>query len=323
MNKRIAQIALVPLLLSACVGKDARLVVRPVATGFAEGERPASFRIAEARAHFALGNVALAAEGFRRALREDPRSVDALNGLAACYDRMGRFDLARSHYEQALALAPDDARLYANLVTSLELQGQSAEAEEVRKEASARFAMAARAIPLSPPSEAEERPQPSISLALADTPTAEAVAATPETRPAAPSVKPRLERVGLGEIALRSGTGPSWASLRPAPIQAARRTTRVPASQSAQAILLLNGTSQTGVAGRTRAHLMSSGWRAVTIGLTAEPLRSSQILYAPARAQEARRLSKELGIPLRQRDWSNARLVVQLGRDRLQRRSPA
>src|SRR3546814_1730888 len=43
---------------------------------------------------------------FRKALRANPESIDALNGLGAAYDRIGRFDLSRNYYERALGLDP-------------------------------------------------------------------------------------------------------------------------------------------------------------------------------------------------------------------------
>jgi tetratricopeptide (TPR) repeat protein len=305
------------LLLAGCID-NGRWSIRPVQTGFAEGAQPASFRVNEARAHFALGNVALAAEGFRRALREDPASVDALNGLAACYDRMGRFDLSRSFYEKALALAPGDARLYANLALSLELQGRGAEAAALRREASARFAAIDTAVPLAPPAAAPAvvataEPQATVSVALGQ-------AKAPQ--PLVASEKPRLERVGLGEVALRTGAAPSWRPLgAPEPVIAALRA--APPSRKRPAIIVLNGTGRGGIAAQARTQLRSKGWGRVAVGTSAEPLRSSQILYSSGRATEARRLARLLGVPARPRGWSSDRLVIQLGRDRLALRHPA
>ncbi|WP_205479706.1 LytR C-terminal domain-containing protein [Sphingomonas arenae] len=127
------------LALPGCA-QQAELAIRAKPGNLAPGEQPVSFRVAEARAHFALGNVALALEGFRKALREDAGSVDAMNGLAACYDRMGRFDLSRRYYEMALAVAPGDPRLYANLALSLDMQGKREEAASVRAEMASRLA---------------------------------------------------------------------------------------------------------------------------------------------------------------------------------------
>ncbi len=305
------------VLVAGCADRSS-WSIRPVQTGFAEGAQPASFRVNEARAHFGLGNVALAAEGFRRALREDPTSVDALNGLAACYDKMGRFDLSRPFYEQALALAPGDARLYANLALSLDLQGRKKEAAALRREASARFAAIGTTVPLAPATAAPAvaapaTPQAAISVALAEAPAPEPVAA---------SDKPRLERVSLGEVALRSGAAPSWQPLRsPEPVMAALRPTSPLARHPA--IIVLNGTGRGGMAAQARTQLRSKGWRQVAVGTSAEPLRSSQILYSRGRAEDAGRLARLLGVPARQRGWSGDRLVIQLGRDRLASRHSA
>jgi tetratricopeptide (TPR) repeat protein len=311
-----ASISLV-LLLAGCT-EEGRWSVRPLKTGFAEGEQPASFRVNEARAHFALGNVALAAEGFRRALREDPASVDALNGLAACYDRMGRFDLSRTYYEKALALAPGDARLYVNLALSLDLQDKVDEAAALRREASSRFAaihapvpLAAPAAPLQTGGTAEPQPMVSIPLAQVDVPD-----------PLNSIDKPRLERVGLAEVVLRTSTAPSWRPLRaPEPAMVALRPPS-PAMQS-PAIVVLNGTGRAGFAAQARTQLKTKGWTQVAIGTSAEPLRTSQVLFSPARAAEARRLARLLGVPARQRGWSGDRLVIHLGRDRLAPRKAA
>lgn len=149
------------LVLAGCANQ-AELTIRAKPTGLAQGEQPVNFRVAEARGHFALGNVGLALEGFRKALREEPANVDAMNGIAACYDRMGRFDLSRRYYEQALAVAPGDARLYANLAVSLELQGRRHEAASVRSELAARLnaghaaTIELASVPAEPPAEPEQ-----------------------------------------------------------------------------------------------------------------------------------------------------------------------
>lgn len=130
------------LSVAACGGQQGKLEIRSIATPLAAGQRPVPFRIAEARGQFALGNVALALEAFRMALREDPSSVDAMSGVAACYDRMARFDLSRRHYEAALAIAPADPKLLTAFAASLDLQGRSAEAASVRNEVAQRLALA-------------------------------------------------------------------------------------------------------------------------------------------------------------------------------------
>src|SRR3546814_8645826 len=82
----------------------------------------ASYHYTRGKAQIAAGNASLALDGFRKALRLNPNSIDALNGLGAAYDRMGRFDLSRNYYEQALGLDPDSRITHNNFGYSLALQ---------------------------------------------------------------------------------------------------------------------------------------------------------------------------------------------------------
>jgi hypothetical protein len=136
-------------LVAGC-GTDAELNVRPVG---AQAVLPVGDLLAEARGHFALGNVALALEQFRRAARLQPDNVSALNGMAACYDRMGRFDLSRLYYEKALALAPTDARTLHNFELSLTMQGRKDEALALARGAKPLQAPAASPAPAAAPSQ--------------------------------------------------------------------------------------------------------------------------------------------------------------------------
>lgn len=82
----------------------------------------------EGRALLAAANPVQAVAAFRTALARDPASVAALNGLAIAYDRLGRADLARQHFEQALALEPAAADIAYNLGWSLVKAGQHRDA---------------------------------------------------------------------------------------------------------------------------------------------------------------------------------------------------
>jgi len=82
-----------------------------------------------ARRQLALGNTALAIDAFRQILRHEPNSLAALNGLAAAYDRLERFDLSQRYYEQALGLDPNSPATLNNFGYSLLLQGRLAEAQ--------------------------------------------------------------------------------------------------------------------------------------------------------------------------------------------------
>ena len=80
--------------LAACASPT--LNIREVNNGLAPGKVPANGRVAEGHAQMQLGNTALALEAYRKALRADPGNADAHAGMAAAYDRMGRFDLSTS-----------------------------------------------------------------------------------------------------------------------------------------------------------------------------------------------------------------------------------
>ncbi|MFL6725372.1 MAG: LytR C-terminal domain-containing protein [Sphingomicrobium sp.] len=118
---------------AGCTADSGELKIRPIADPSAK-IRPGADRLADARGELALGNVGLAAEAFRKALREQPDDVNAYAGLAACYDAMGRYDLSRQYYESALALAPRSPALLNALAASLDKQGLREAAAEVRAE---------------------------------------------------------------------------------------------------------------------------------------------------------------------------------------------
>jgi len=178
--------------LAACSGDQSKLEIRSTATPLSAGAKPVPFRIAEGRAQFALGNAALALESFRKALRDDPASIDAMAGIAACYDRMGRFDLSRRHYEAALAVAPGDPNLLAAFAGSLDLQGKGAEAVGVRSEIAARIASARAVI------DAGLNSGPEVDVLAAKTmveppASAPAVAHTADATPTPPAIVAHVE----------------------------------------------------------------------------------------------------------------------------------
>ena len=80
--------------------------------------------IAEGRAKLALGQNGLAISAFRAALREQPESADAYNGLGIAYDRIGRKDLAQRYFELAVAGEPDNAKFSGNLARFFENSGR-------------------------------------------------------------------------------------------------------------------------------------------------------------------------------------------------------
>ncbi|MBW7850743.1 MAG: LytR C-terminal domain-containing protein [Rhodospirillales bacterium] len=80
------------------------------------------------KAHLARGHLGLAVTAFQRAVAQQPQSLEALNALAATYDKMGRYDLADRNYARALALSPDDPQTLNNAGYSRFLRGDFREA---------------------------------------------------------------------------------------------------------------------------------------------------------------------------------------------------
>src|SRR5690242_12841925 len=120
-------------------GKAALLISSVALGGCAAGTNPVKVRaiadpsavisrgtdaVAVARGQLMLGNVGLALEAFRKAQRANPSDTAALSGIGDCYAAMGRFDIAQSNYEAALALAPHDKMLLLGLAAIFESQGK-------------------------------------------------------------------------------------------------------------------------------------------------------------------------------------------------------
>ena len=99
--------------LRAVYGGELWGAEEPVATSYDLGKRL-----------FADGHYGLAVQQFETAVARNPGSVDALNGLAATFDRLERFDQAERLYLRALALEPDSVNTLNNLGYSYLIQGK-------------------------------------------------------------------------------------------------------------------------------------------------------------------------------------------------------
>ncbi|HET7708022.1 MAG TPA: LytR C-terminal domain-containing protein [Sphingomicrobium sp.] len=195
------------LLVAACGGEGGKLEIRAMPTPLTAGKKPVSFRVAEGHQQMAMNNVALALESYRRALRDDPDSVDAHAGIAAGYDRMGRYDLARRSYEAALAIEPGNTTVLAMLAASLDQQGKAAAAAAIRGEIRQRLAAAASPV-TSPSAESAPSAPPAHARAAAipPAPAAPAVVATAETPLPAPDLSPVLSTLASTPLAVSNGT---------------------------------------------------------------------------------------------------------------------
>ena len=293
--------------IAAASCSTSSIEVRSIKQPLAQGSQPANFRVTEGNAQLALGNVGLAIESYRKALREQPDSVPALIGLATCYDRMGRADLSRSNYEMALAVDPANTEIYSLFAQSLDAQGQRDEAARVKTELAARVVApeAPREVPgsvpvLPPP------PAQSVTVALAP----------PRSAPVAveqPLAQLRLERLSMREVALVTQPEPKWE---------AKSVTRTATSTTIQferkdqpAVTLLNAARVQGLAARTRAFLAMRGFRGAEIGDAPAVRRQSAILFAPADAARAQRLAAQFGFELERRAAGSGGLTILLGRD--------
>ena len=76
------------------------------------------------KAHLNAGRLGNALAAFQLALAQNPADVQALNGLATTYDRLGRHELAEKHYQRALKLNPTNPQTLNNFGYSNLLQGR-------------------------------------------------------------------------------------------------------------------------------------------------------------------------------------------------------
>src|SRR5262245_45045351 len=80
--------------------------------------------------HFNRGSFGLAAQYFEDAVTKAPKDATAWIGLAASYDRVGRFDLADRAYGRALRLEGETTALLNNQGYSYMLRGKLVEARD-------------------------------------------------------------------------------------------------------------------------------------------------------------------------------------------------
>lgn len=304
------------LAMVACAGQQGELQVRSKATALAPGKQPVPYRIAEARGQLALGNVALALESFRKARRDDPNSIDALAGMAACYDLMGRYDLSRRNYEAALALAPADQRLLGAFASSLDLQGRSDEALKVRREIAIRSAMAAAqpqataeaapeaAVPAQPkpPSVASARP---VEPVAANAPKPPAIAAAPiavanTPQPPAPSVTIKLPPARIAPVAIASAK--TQVASNPAASTAPARRTRSDAGPRLERLSMVEIALVTAPGPVWSPTTIARSARSTTVRFV--PLRQASAASSQVRLLNAARVHR---LAARTRSWLSAR----------------
>lgn len=88
--------------------------------------------------HFNRGHFGVAERYFRDAVEKEPKDLTAWVGLAAAYDRIGRFDLADRAYNSAIKLGGETTEILNNLGYSYMLRGNFKSARKNFLKASAR-----------------------------------------------------------------------------------------------------------------------------------------------------------------------------------------
>jgi tetratricopeptide (TPR) repeat protein len=230
---------------------------------------------------YANNNIASALTSFRKAARQMPDRADPLHGMAACYDRMGRFDLAGRYFEEALGVEPAHKETVKAFALSLTNQGRTREAEDLLRD----FGEAA--IP--------ERTQSS--------PAAVSLLIRSQVADNAPAVSPaiRLERRSLGEVALI--TTPH-----------ARPASAIPADAEKAELRILNGVGRRGQAARMARYLSAKGLATKLVGDVAGRPAFSVIRFAPHLRSRAAALAGMLPFSVRlERAPSRAELHLVLG----------
>ncbi|WP_237152049.1 tetratricopeptide repeat protein [Oryzibacter oryziterrae] len=136
-SRRIALAALLGLSLVAggCAGsefEEGLLDASPDLSAF--GASQAGMR-AKAKDYFRQANYGLAERTFKVVVAKDPKDGEAWLGLAASYDRLGRFDLADQAYARVVAVSGRRGEVVNNMAWSQVLRGNRAQAKILFAEA--------------------------------------------------------------------------------------------------------------------------------------------------------------------------------------------
>jgi hypothetical protein len=124
--RRIGPLLMSTVLVTGCAGLAANNEsIRSVLERSGQSQ-PKLSAYDQGKRHLQLRSPGLAVESFKQALKDDPNSVEALNGLAVAYDRLGRPDVSQKFLDQALALDSESAVTLNNLAYLNLVQGNTA-----------------------------------------------------------------------------------------------------------------------------------------------------------------------------------------------------
>ena len=118
-------------------GSLAAAVAGPPGSGGLLGSDP-NDDLSLGKKHYRAGNFGIAEGHFRHAVELHPRDAEAWIGLAACYDRLRRFELADRAYQQAIELIGPTPEVLNNQGYSYMLRGDYARARAILRTAQAK-----------------------------------------------------------------------------------------------------------------------------------------------------------------------------------------
>lgn len=348
----VAAVAMVAM-LGACgqFGDDFRPVFR--FDGYSASDEMAD-PIERGKAQFASRQYGLAIRSFAVALTGDKRSIPALNGMAASYDMLGRFDVADKFYNRALLIEPRSATVLNNVGYSHLMRGDRETGERFLKLAASIDSknpivqvnlMLALGEPEANPLLVQANlpaPESSDSMAL------EAEVASRATSSDQPPHRVRLVRIARGVQALltrpdstveqlmmprSSGTVAEIGRIERVPDVASpeirvktaakiEMATEIPPSANLEELVIevSNGTGRDGMAARMLDHL-------ATLGISADWLSNdvtfgnaqSRIVCRPAAREQASVMAERLPfeVPIESDDSQRADIRLVLGSDLL------
>lgn len=272
-------------LLNGCATPPGLSGIRPVGD-VAVGQTS----VAAGNAMIERGQYGLAIAAYRRVLRLDPANSQALEGLAIGYELLGRADLADRYYQEALALAPRNPRIYQNFAAFLRVQRRDADA--ARLMADMRIALP------DAPVEAAQAVEPAPLAAVAATPS-----------------EPDVRLIKQSDRATLVVTMPQ-------PVTAQAKLAKPPhlsdAAGPVRPLRVVNAVGRAGVARQTAALLAKRGFARVEIGDAVFKLKRSRILVPEDGRELGERLSRSLPFQVRIEESARVdRVQILIGADAL------
>ncbi|MEX0902913.1 MAG: LytR C-terminal domain-containing protein [Pseudohongiellaceae bacterium] len=234
-------------------------------------------RLDLARNSFENENYGIAIGILQRELAAQPASIEALNGLGASFDRLGRYDVARDYYFQALDLASRSPLTLTNIGYSYLLEGRRREAER----------LLVLALQIEPDNVRAAGNLQLARMELARAELAESFATAPIPAPAQTPEQPAEQTDAQAQV-----EGPEHAAV-PIPVQGMEAIdvqTQVRSSSTTINTLRLeisNGNGVTGMASRLRSFLRLRGGNIVRLTNADNFGYADSILYYTEGRREA------------------------------------